>query len=313
LVAIQLTGDAGSLLELPGVARDIEALGYDALWIGEINLVDAVVPASVAAINTSSIVIGSLMNVFTRAPTTVALTAAGLGHLAPGRMTLVLGASSPLLVQRWNGIPYERPFARVRDYLHFLRSALSGQRVSDPFSTFSSAGFSIENPPATPPRIYVAAAMPKTMRLGSDEADGLVLNWLAPRDLDRLESLRCDRDRIWLSTLVCPSPDAHVVDEMLRPLVTDYLAAPAYANLQRIVGRGPALEAMWERLAAGDRSGARTRLPRAVIDELVVSGTPERCGDTLRSLEREYGIHLIATLYLASGQTYGEVIRAMAP
>jgi alkanesulfonate monooxygenase SsuD/methylene tetrahydromethanopterin reductase-like flavin-dependent oxidoreductase (luciferase family) len=89
MVAIQLTADAGSPFDLPGVARDVEALGYEARWIGEINLVDAVVPASVAAVNTSSIVIGSLFNVFTRAPTNVALAAAGLGHLAPGRMALV--------------------------------------------------------------------------------------------------------------------------------------------------------------------------------------------------------------------------------
>jgi probable F420-dependent oxidoreductase len=312
MVAIQLTPDAGSPVEVPGVARDVEALGYEALWIGEVDAVDVVVPASVAAVNTSSIVIGSLFNVFTRAPTNVALAAAGLGHLAPGRMAVVLGASSPLFVERWNGIPYERPYDRVRDYLHFVGVALSGQRVSGPFATFSSSGFSIENPPVAPPRILVAAAMPRTMRLGSDQADGLVLNWLSPRDLDRLEALRCSRDRIWLSTLVCPSPDPQVVDEMLRPLIADYLSAPAYAALQQMVGRGPALTAMWERFAAADRSGAWAQLPRAVIDELVVSGTPEECGERLRADERRYGVHLVATLYLAGGQSYREVIRDMA-
>jgi alkanesulfonate monooxygenase SsuD/methylene tetrahydromethanopterin reductase-like flavin-dependent oxidoreductase (luciferase family) len=312
MVAIQLTPDAGSPVEVPGVARDVEALGYEALRMGEVDAVDVVVPASVAAVNRSSIVIGSLFNVFTRAPTNVALAAAGLGHLAPGRMAVVLGASSPLFVERCNGIPYERPYDRVRDYLHFVEVALSGQRVSGPFATFSSSGFSIENPPVAPPRILVAAAMPRTMRLGSDEADGLVLNWLSPRDLDRLEALRSSRDRVWLSTLVCPSPDPEVVDEMLRPLIADYLSSPAYAGLQQTVGRGPALAAMWERFAAADRSGARAQLPRAVIDELVVSGTPEECGERLRADERRYGIHLVATLYLARDQSYSEVIRDMA-
>ena len=130
--------------------------------------------------------------------------------------------------------------------------------------------------------------------------------------LERIDSLRCGRDRVWLSTIVCPSPDRSVVDQMVRPILADNLAAPAYAGLQRHVGRGPALEAMWERWAAGDRAGAHDQLPAAVIDELVVSGTPEQCGDCIRSVERRTGVQIIATLFTPERPAFSETVSRMA-
>jgi probable F420-dependent oxidoreductase len=312
VVAVQLTPEASPLPGLPEQCSRIEQLGYDALWIGEVNYADAVVQASVAALTSRTLRIAPLCNVFTRSPTNAALAAAGLAHLAPGRISIVLGASSPLLVQRWNGIPYERPFARVRDYLEFLRAALNGERVDREFATFRCGGFSLADPPASPPEIFVAAAMARSLRLASRKADGVVLNWLAPEDVDRLDGLPADRTRVWLSMMVCPSPDPAVVDRLLRSLMTDYLSAPAYAGLQRMAGRGPQLAAMWERFAAGDRAGARRALPSAVVEDLVVWGTLEECGRRLGDIERQTGVHPIVTLVLPEGADADAAMRAVA-
>lgn len=312
MVALQLTPEAGPLPALPELCGRMEQLGYAGLWIGEVNYVDAVVQASVAATASRTMRVAPLVNVFTRSPTNAALAAAGLAHLAPGRINVVLGASSPLLVQRWNGIAYERPFPRVRDYLYFLRAALTGERVQGEFATFSSDGFTLADPPATPPQIFVAAAMPRSIQLASREADGIVLNWLAPDDVARLDELPADRTRVWLSMMVCPSADPAVVDRLLRPMLADYLAAPAYAGLQRLAGRGQQLTTMWELFAAGDRAGARRALPQAVLEELVVWGSPEECGRRLGDIEKQTGIHPIATLALPEGGDALASIQAMA-
>jgi len=308
MVALQLSLPGRSLAKLPALSNKIEQLGYRALWVGEVNAFDAVVPATTIACNTESIMIAALFNVYTRAPTNVALSGAGLAHLAPGRVALVLGASSPLLVQRWNGIPHVHPYDRVRDYLRFVRSAFSGERVNEEFATFTSETFTLDAPPSKPPEIFIAAAMPRMIGLASESADGVVLNWVAPHDLDSLESLRCDRDRVWLSMIVCPTRDLALVDVMVRPLVSDYLAVPAYASLQRRAGRGPALESMWECWIAGDRHGARSQLPRSVIDELVISGDPEECGQRIGRAEEHYGIQIIATILLPEVADYDDVI-----
>jgi probable F420-dependent oxidoreductase len=312
VVAIQLTRAAGPLSDLPALARRIEDLGYDAMWVGEVNAADAVVPATLGISNTGRLGVGTLLNIYTRSPTNAALASAGLGHLGGSRAAVVLGASSPLLVNRWNGIPYDRPASRLEDYLRFLRQALDGRRVSGPFRTFTSSGFALDDPPASPPRLLVAAAMPRSLRLAAEAADGVVLNWLAPADLPRVEHLTSRPEQTWLSVVVCPTDDGEAAARVLRPLMTDYLSAPAYAGLQHQAGRGDALAPVWERFAAGDRAGAQSRLPTSVIDELSCQGTPQECGTALRRIERDHGIHVIATVYLAEGQSYESVLAGMA-
>jgi probable F420-dependent oxidoreductase len=296
VVGLQVAPELALVSELAMVMPTTEALGYDALWFGEVSYVDVIAQAAVAATVTTDQRVGALLNVFTRSPTNAAMAASALASLAPGRSSVVLGASSPLLVQRWNGIAYERPYARVQDYLRFLRSALAGERPRGAFSTFSSDGFRLVSPPAEPPAILIAAAMPRSMRLAASDADGVVLNWAEPADIERLPDLPTDRDRIWLSIIVCPTDDPAVVDRQLRPLVADYLSAPAYAGLQRAAGREPLLTQMWSRFAAGDREGAHRALPTQVLQRLVISGTPQSCGRQLRDIEHDLGIHVLATL-----------------
>jgi alkanesulfonate monooxygenase SsuD/methylene tetrahydromethanopterin reductase-like flavin-dependent oxidoreductase (luciferase family) len=76
---------------------------------------------------------------------------------------------------------------------------------------------------------------------------------------------------------VCPTPDAAHARAVGRRLIAAYLTVPAYAAFHRWLGREPVLGTMWERWAAGDRKGALAAIPDAVVDELVVHGTPEEC------------------------------------
>jgi probable F420-dependent oxidoreductase len=311
VTAIHLPQRRAGVRTLAATAGRTEAAGFDGVWVGEVNQLDAVVPAVLAASGTSSAAVGALLNVFTRAPTTVAMTAAALGDLAPGRVEVVLGASSPLLVERWNGIPYRRPLARVRDHLRFLRAALAGDRVRGTFETFSSDGFALDEPPAAPPAILVAAAGPRSMALAAQEADGVAVNWVAPGELDRLDELPADRRRVAVVTPVCPSPDRATVDALMRPILASYLAAPAYAGLQRRLGRGAALAPMWDRWAAGDQAGALAALPGSVVDDLVVWGTPAECGRALADAERATGARMVVALFPPEGCGYDEVVEQM--
>jgi probable F420-dependent oxidoreductase len=311
VTAIHLPQHRAGLRTLAATSGRTEAAGFDGLWVGEVNQLDAVVPAVLAASGTSSTGIATVLNVFTRAPTTVAMTAAALGDLAPGRVEVVLGASSPLLVERWSGIPYQRPLARVRDHLRFLRAALAGGRVRGEFETFSSDGFALDTPPAAPPAVLVAAAGPRSMALAAKEADGVAVNWVAPGELDRLDELPGDRGCVAVVTPVCPSPDRAVVDGLMRPVLASYLAAPAYAGLQRRLGREAALAPMWERWAAGDQAGALAALPGSVIDDLVVWGTPAECGRALAEAERATGARVVVALFPPEGCDYAEVVEQM--
>ena len=61
------------------------------------------------------------------------------------------------MVERWNGIPFERPYQRVRDTIRFLRAAFTGEKVVADYETFSVDGFRLAPAPTAPPPILVAA------------------------------------------------------------------------------------------------------------------------------------------------------------
>jgi hypothetical protein len=66
------------------------------------------------------------------------------------------------------------------------------------------------------------------------------------------------------------------------------------------------------RPAASDRAGAHRALPQAVMEELVVWGSPEECGRRLGEIEKQTGIHPIATLVLPKGADAQYSMQTMA-
>ena len=67
----------------------------------------------------------AIVPAFTRAPACLAQSAASLADAAPGRFALGIGSSSDVIVQRWNGVPFQDPYQRVRDVVRFLKEPTS--------------------------------------------------------------------------------------------------------------------------------------------------------------------------------------------
>jgi probable F420-dependent oxidoreductase len=286
------------------MAGRLEASGFDRMWVGEYNQADAVSSATLAAVGTDTAQVGVFLNVFLRAPSALAMTGATLARLAPGRVQLALGVGSPLFVERWNGIPFTQTFSRLRDTLRFIRSALTGERVRDDFTTFTSAGFRLADGPEPPPELLIAATSPRSLRLAADEADGVVLNWITPAELDAVDPLPSDRRAITLITSVCPTTDFGLVDTTMRDTLANYFRIPAYADQLRRHGRADALAPMWNAWDAGDATTARAALPASLIDELVVQGDPASCRAQLDAIERETGARVVAQYFPPEGETF---------
>jgi alkanesulfonate monooxygenase SsuD/methylene tetrahydromethanopterin reductase-like flavin-dependent oxidoreductase (luciferase family) len=111
-----------------------------------------------------------IVSVFTRGPAVLAQQAAALADASRGRFVLGLGASSDVIVSRWNGIPFERPLARVRDTVAALRPVLAGER--------GPGGFKLEQAPASEVPIYLAALRDRMLELAGEVADGAFVNFL---------------------------------------------------------------------------------------------------------------------------------------
>ena len=253
----------------------------------------------------------AVLPVFTRGPAVLAATAASLAMLAPGRFTLGLGASSEAIVAGWNGIPFEQPAARTRDVVRFIRRALAGERIDDDFDTFTARGFRLARLPELPPPILVAAQRPTMLHIAGTEADGAIVNWCGAGDIPRLRA-ELGTGELIVRLFVCPTTDTDAVRAAARREMTAYLTVPVYADFQRWVGRGDALQPMWDAWDAGERRAALAAIPDAVVDELVVHGSPAACADRLAAYVAD-GATGLALSVLGGPMDPIDALEALAP
>ncbi|MGI8665263.1 MAG: LLM class F420-dependent oxidoreductase [Jatrophihabitans sp.] len=265
--------------------RALPGWGYTDVWSSEVSGPDAFTPLALAAAWQPQLRLGTaIVPVFTRGPALIAQSAATLAAAAPGRFSLGLGASSPAIVEQWNGIAFDRPFRRSRDVLRFVKAALAGEQVSGDFDTFSVHRFRLEQPPDQPVPVLLAALRPQMLALAGQEADGAILNWLAATDVRTCLAEVANPDATIVARIfLCPTEDAGYARTLGRRLIAAYLTVPAYAEFHRWLGRESALGPLWQLWAAGDRKAAAASIPDEVIDALVLHGSPASCREQVRA------------------------------
>ncbi|MCZ7629762.1 MAG: LLM class flavin-dependent oxidoreductase [Microthrixaceae bacterium] len=148
--------------------RRLHPLALAAAWAPELRLGTAIVPA------------------FTRGPACLAQSVASLADAAPGRVAFGIGTSSNVIVERWNGIPFDEPYRQVSDMVTFLREALGGDKVTGTFGAARSRGFRLGLVPRRQPSILIAALRQGMLRLAGGHSDGAIINWLSADDVRRV-------------------------------------------------------------------------------------------------------------------------------
>ncbi|OPC84361.1 LLM class F420-dependent oxidoreductase [Embleya scabrispora] len=269
------------LTEHPRLIRELRKAGYTDVWSAEVDGSDGFTPLAVAALADPDVRLGTaIVSPYTRGPATLAMTAAALAEVAPGRFHLGLGAGSAPIVEGWNGAEFTRPYQRVRDTVRFLRAAFAGEKVTEEYETFAVRGFRLSRPPQSPPPILVAALRPGMLRLAGREADGAILNWLSAEDVERVvphvREGGPDKEVV-ARIFVVPTGDRDTARAIGRRMITAYLTVPVYADFHRWLGREEQLAPMWEAWAEGDRKRALDLVPDTVLDDLIVHGEPAEC------------------------------------
>jgi len=293
--------------------EELVDLGYTDVWTAESDGADGFTPLAMAAAWAPQLRLGTaIAPAYTRGPALMAQTAAALADAAPGRFALGVGASSDVIVERWNGIAYDRPYRRVRDMVRFLRAALSGEKVTEEYDTFTVRGFRLGRVPEQPPPIYVAGLRSGMLRLAGREGDGAILNWLSADDVATAAAEVGPGKEIVVRIFVVPTDNADKAREIGRRMITSYLNVTAYAEFHRWLGRGPLLQPMWDAWAAGDRKAALAAVPDQVVDDLVVHGSPEACREHVARYVAN-GTTVPALLVVPTGDDLAELVRGLAP
>jgi probable F420-dependent oxidoreductase len=291
-------------------------LGYTDVWSAESNGMDAFTPLALASVWAPSLRLGTaIVPVFTRGPATLAMSAATMAAAAPGRFVLGVGTSSDVIVERWNAGEFDRPYQRARDTVRFLRAALAGEKVSENYETFAVKGFRLSQPPENPPPVLVAALRSGMLRLAGKEADGAIVNWLAPQDVGTVAPFVREADEtkeIAARIFVAPSDDADTCRGIARFAIAAYLTVPVYRKFHEWLGRGELMAGLQQKWAAGDRKGALEAIPDELVDTLVVHGSPEHCRERIQAYV-EGGITTPILALLPVGVTPADAIKALAP
>ena len=290
--------------------------GYTDFWSSEADGADGFTPLALAAAWTPTARLGvAIIPAFTRGPAVIAQTAAAMAEAAPGRFVMGVGASSNVIVERWNDIAYERPYYKTRDVVRFLKKAFAGERVAEEFDTFKINGFRLGRLPEIQPKILVAALQKGMLKMAGRESDGAILNWLSAEDVKTVVPYVHEGGpdkEIAARIFVIPSADKDLVYASARRGIAAYLNVPVYAAFHEWLGRGELLGPLWKAWKAGDRKKALTVIPDEIIDDIFIWGRPEECREKIQKYV-EAGVHTPALAMNHPGDDMMESIRLLSP
>ena len=292
---------------------ELAELGYTDAWSSEAGGTDGFTPLAMAAAWDQRMRLGTaIIPAYTRGPALLAMSAAAMAEAAPGRFALGVGSSSNVIVEGWNGIPFEDPYQRTADVVRFLRLALAGEKVDMDCSSFKVKGFRLGRVPAEVPPILVAALRPGMLRLAGRLGDGAIINWLSADDVRPVVAEVGTGKEVVARLFVCPSEDAATVRRLGRMAVAAYLNVPVYAAFHEWLGRGPQLEGMWKAWKEGDRKAATAAIPDEVVDQLIIHGSPDECRAHVQRYV-ENGVTTPVLALLPFGLDSRQAVRDLAP
>ena len=113
---------AGGFQRSAEQVAELEKVGLDLVFVAEAYGFDGPSLMGYLAAKTEKVQIASgILPIYTRTPTLIAMTAAGIDALSDGRFQLGLGASGPQVIEGWHGVPYSAPIGRTREIIEICR------------------------------------------------------------------------------------------------------------------------------------------------------------------------------------------------
>lgn len=177
-------------------AREAEALGVDSIWTSEAWGTDAISPLAYLAATTSKIRLGTgIIQVGTRTPGNLIMTALTMQSLSGGRFILGLGTSGPQVMEGWHGVRFSNPITRTREIIEIVKKGVAGEELSYkgkeyvlPLPGGEGKEIRSSSPPFDVP-IWVASLGPSNLEMTGAVADG----WLGGSFIPESGNIFIDR------------------------------------------------------------------------------------------------------------------------
>lgn len=299
---------SGGIDETVESLRDFEDVGLDIVLLPEAYTFDSVSQLGYIAAKTSTVQIAtSILNIYSRTPTLLAMTAAGVDYVSGGRFVLGIGSSGVQVVEGFHGVKFDAPLGRTREVVDICRQVWSGQRLEHAGKhyqvplTVEAGGTGlgkplklINKPLRSRIPIVLAALGPKNVALAAELCEGWEPIFYLPERAGEVfgESLAEGRAKrapelgeldVMVDTQLLISEDA---DELaagiaeVRAHLALYIGGMGakgknyYSNLASRYGFEAEAEQIQKHFLDGDKAAAAAAVPDALVHGVALIGAP---------------------------------------
>jgi F420-dependent oxidoreductase-like protein len=302
-----------------------ERVGLDLVWVAEAYSFDAVSMLGYLAARTERVQLGTgILPIYSRTPTLIAQTAAGLDALSGGRAVLGLGASGPQVIEGWHGVPYDKPLARTREIVDICRKVWRRERLTNsglypiPLPAGQGTGLGrplklINHPVRERIPIWLAALGERNVELTAELAEGWLPFLLLPEKVgdvwgDALAAGLAKRAPELGPLQMTGGGVLAIEDEMFEPARQLARAASAlyvggmgprgknfYNTVLQRYGYPDAAATVQDRYLDGDKQAAAAALPDEFIERTNLIGPPGFVRERIAALGEAGVTHLHVT------------------
>jgi F420-dependent oxidoreductase-like protein len=314
---------SGGFKEAARQTADLEKAGLDLVWVAEAYGFDGVSLMGYIAAVTERVQIGAgILPLYTRTPTLLAMTAAGVDALSDGRCVLGLGASGPQVIEGWHGLAYDKPLARTREIVDICRKVWAREErlVHDgpiyhlPLPEGQGTGLGkplkiIAHPVRPQIPIYVAALGEKNVAMTAEIADGWLPLFFLPERVrevfgSSLDAGAAKRSPALGSLDICaggiacigePDEVRWALDNLARPLLALYVGGMGakgqnfYNALVQRYGYEAEAAEIQDLYLAGKKADAAAAIPAELIEMVTLVGPRDEVRDRL-AVYRDAGV-----------------------
>jgi F420-dependent oxidoreductase-like protein len=316
---------AGGYRESAAQVVEFEHAGLDLVWVAEAYGLDSPSLMGYLAALTQQVEIGSaILPLYTRTPTLIAMTAAGIDTLSEGRFHLGLGASGPQVIEGWHGVPYVAPLGRTRDVIEICRKVWAreapltheGTTYTLPLPPDQGTGLGkalkiIGRPVRSEIPVWVASLGEKNVELTAEIADGWIPMLFVPEQAHQvwgsaLKAGQAKRDpslgplQITAGgVLAIGDGDAVVaIRELSRAYLALYIGGMGakgrnfYNDVARRAGYEEAAETIQDLYLSGKRAEAEAAVPDELLERLSLCGPESYVAERIAAFAEAGVTHL---------------------
>jgi F420-dependent oxidoreductase-like protein len=315
---------SGGFKESAAKVAEFEKAGLDLVWVAEAYGFDSPSLMGYLAALTDHVGIGSaILPIYTRTPTLIAMTAAGVDALSSGRFELGLGASGPQVIEGFHGVPYTAPLARTREIIQICRQvwareaplAYEGDIFTLPLPPDQGTGLGkalkiIGRPRADIP-VWVASLGEKNVAMTAEVANGWIPMIFVPEKVKdvwgpALEAGTKRRDpalgplQITAGGLLAigDGDEVKAVQELSRHMLALYIGGMGakgrnfYNDVARRAGYEAAAEKIQDLYLAGDKAGAAAAVPTELLELTSLCGSEGHVAERIAAYAEAGVTHL---------------------